>query len=253
MATLRDRLRAVAVAAVDRLFVRAKVRAGVVRTPTGDKRLMVSTGPVTLPGLFELTSREHGTAPRPGALEDVRRAAAGYLDAQAAAVKAAAGRLVGQIVSGEGLMTPKQKKELVGALDRLLTRATAAVDRIVNTEATAVRNLAGLDAIAAMATHGGVDDPNVFWVIVRDGKVCKECVRLHTVDGSRPRVWKLSEVAKTYHERGQNFPSIFGLHPHCRCTQTYLAPGYGFDSDGFVKFVGIHHDEHKAQRGVVTY
>jgi hypothetical protein len=96
-----------------------------------------------------------------------------------------------------------------------------------------------------------IDDPVVYWVIVRDEHVCGECVRLHMLpDGVTPRCWYLSEVGHGYHKKGQDNPKVGGLHPHCRCSMVTLLPGYGFSASGNVAFISLNHDEVARQRGV---
>jgi hypothetical protein len=91
-------------------------------------------------------------------------------------------------------------------------------------------------------------DPTVFFVVVKDAATCKECIRLHLMDdGSTPKLWKFSELKQGYHKRSEDYPSAFGLHPHCRCTLTYLAKGFGF-SRGRVSYIREGHDEYSKQR-----
>jgi len=97
------------------------------------------------------------------------------------------------------------------------------------------RNVGILEGIVKTNAVAGVEDPTVFFVVVRDGVLCGECKRLHMLeDGVTPRVWKLSEVGHGYHKKGEQFPKVGGLHPHCRCVLSTLLPGYGFNEGGFV-------------------
>lgn len=255
MAGIAETLAAAARAAVERIFTKQKLRLGLQRPGRGDKRLTVTVEPVlTLPGLFHRAAREHGAEPRRGGFEEVRRVAAGYLDAQAEVAKAAVTRVVTQVITrAEGLVTDEVRDQLRDALKNVLERLGGAVERIVDTEATAARGLAGMEAIGAVSAAAGVQDPVIFWVIVRDGKVCPECRRLHLWDdGVTPRVWRRSEVSATYHVRGGGTPSFLGLHPHCRCEVTTLLPGWGFDADGHVKYIAPGHDEYARQRGLAA-
>lgn len=119
---------------------------------------------------------------------------------------------------------------------------------IVESESTKLRNLGTMMDISRVAADLGDDDPTVFFIMVRDGATCKECVRLHTIDGGAPRLWKFSELKQGYHKRGEDMPSAFGLHPHCRCTLTYLSKGFGFDKTGRLKYISENHDELSTQR-----
>ena len=102
--------------------------------------------------------------------------------------------------------------------------------------------------ISRTASGAGEYDPSVYFVVVKDDRTCKECIRLHLMpDGVTPRIWKFSELKQGYHKRGEDNPSAFGLHPHCRCTLTYLANGYGFDNRGWATYVARGHDQYSIQ------
>lgn len=134
------------------------------------------------------------------------------------------------------------------AIDEELGKARSHMQAIVESESTKLRNLGTMMDISRVAADLGDDDPTVFFIMVRDGATCKECVRLHTIDGGAPRLWKFSELKQGYHKRGEDMPSAFGLHPHCRCTLTYLSKGFGFDKTGRLKYISENHDELSTQR-----
>lgn len=118
-----------------------------------------------------------------------------------------------------------------------LGKAKAHMQTIVEAESTKLRNVGSLMDISRVAASIGDKDPEVFFVVVRDGVTCKECIRLHLMpDKVTPRIWKFSELKQGWHKRGEEFPSAFGLHPHCRCTLTYLSQGFGFDKQGKVTY-----------------
>lgn len=133
-------------------------------------------------------------------------------------------------------------------LDEEFTKARSHFKAIAEGETTKTRNMGSLMDISRVAASKGDEDPTVFFVPVRDGKLCSECARLHLNPDGTPRVWKFSELKHSYHKRGEEQPSVFGLHPHCRCTLTYLSIGFGFDKKGFVTYIGEGHDEHAKQR-----
>lgn len=119
---------------------------------------------------------------------------------------------------------------------------------IAEGESTKTRNVGSAMGLSEQAANNGDQDPTVYFVIVRDGDTCKECLRLHMMpDGATPRVFKLSDLKHGYHKRGEDTPSLYGLHPHCRCTLTYLQPGWGFTDSGFITYKGKGHDQHKKQ------
>ena len=128
---------------------------------------------------------------------------------------------------------------------------TTHVHTILDSEINTARNVSIVEGITEYNASVGVDDPVMFFVIVRDGNVCNECIRLHMMpDGVTPRVWKMSEIGSGYHKKGDPNPKIAGLHPHCRCCPTTLLSGFGFNSSGMVTFIGKGHDEFAKQRGL---
>lgn len=134
-------------------------------------------------------------------------------------------------------------------LNESLSSASKHMKTIVQAEATKARNTGKMFNIAKVGASIGQSDPTVFFVVIKDNVTCEECKRLHMMpDGITPRVWKLSELGFSYHKKGQDNPKVCGLHPHCRCTLTLLAPGFGFKG-GSVTFISPDHDELKAQRG----
>jgi len=134
------------------------------------------------------------------------------------------------------------------AISEEMKKARANLIAIAESEATKLRNMGTLMDITRVASSLGDNDPTVFFVVVKDGVACKECVRLHLMpDGVTPRLWKFSQLKQGYHKRGEDNPSAFGLHPHCRCSLTYLSRSFGFDESGKLKYVDQGHDEYKKQ------
>lgn len=122
--------------------------------------------------------------------------------------------------------------------------------KIAEAEGTKSKNMGALMKLLRVAADAQIDDPVVFFITSKDNKVCDECKRLHLLpDGVTPRVWKLREIKFSYHKKGENTPSINGLHPHCRCSLAMLPPGYGFNADGSLRYVSWDYDEYKKQRG----
>jgi hypothetical protein len=148
------------------------------------------------------------------------------------------------------LSKDKITKEAVQAIVKEeMQKAKTHMAAIVESEATKLRNLGTLMNISRIATGVGDNDPTVFFVVVKDGITCKECIRLHLMpDQTTPRLWKFSELKQGYHKRNENNPSAFGLHPHCRCTLVYLSKGFSFDESGKTEYHSENHDAYKAQR-----
>lgn len=137
-------------------------------------------------------------------------------------------------------------EQVTAVLDEELDKARSQLEAIVEAESTKLRNLGSMMDISRVASGLGDEDPTVFFVVVRDGSTCKECLRLHLKDGV-PRLWKFSELKQGYHKRNEDFPSAFGLHPHCRCTLTYLSRGFGFDKAGKMRYIEEDHDAYSTQ------
>ena len=129
-----------------------------------------------------------------------------------------------------------------------LGKARSGMERIAASEATKARNLGSLMDITKKASEVGDKDPTVCFLVIKDNVTCKECLKIHLMPDGNPRLWKLSELAGGYHKRGEDFPSIMLLHPHCRCTMIMVPQGYGFDKKGFLTFIGIGHDALEEQR-----
>ena len=129
-----------------------------------------------------------------------------------------------------------------------MRKARAHLKAITESESTKIRNVGSAMTISRVAASNGDSDPSVFFVVVKDKETCSECKRLHLNDDGTPRVWKFSELKQGYHKRSEDVPSAFGLHPHCRCTLTYLSQGYGFNAKGHVTYISRDHNEFAKQR-----
>jgi len=129
--------------------------------------------------------------------------------------------------------------------------------RLIDTEAQNVRNTGVLDGIIKVNAAHDIEDPVIYFVVVRDNYLCPECKRLHLLEDEKtPRLWYLSELGHGYHKKGQSNPKLGGLHPNCRCSLVPLMPGFGFSKDGFTTFRGTKYDAIKEQRsahGVIKY
>jgi hypothetical protein len=141
-----------------------------------------------------------------------------------------------------------EDSQIEAVVQEELAKARSHLKAIVESESTKLRNVGSAMDISRVAASAGDEDPTVFFVVVRDNKTCEECKRLHLNPDGTPKVWRFSELKQGYHKRGEDNPSAFGLHPHCRCTLTYLSKGFGFDKKGKVTFKSPGHDEFTRQR-----
>ena len=235
--------------AVDRLFDRIKGRA---LGPdffkyNGDKKIYIGYKPAySLPGLYRTSAMSEDVEPNERVLNGLVKVASGYLDAERERVKSK----VIHAVNAWLLTNPTASAETVlsGELAPVWKETLDNVGKIIDTESTAARNMGTLEGVSQIAAARGIDDPNVFFIVVRDKHLCEECSRIHLMpDGKTPRVFKMSELSGGYHKRGDDTPCVGGLHPYCRCSLVNLAPGYGFTDAGMIKFVEVGHDAHAAQ------
>ncbi len=206
----------------------------------------------SIPGIYARAAAEEGTTANETALDSFAQITESYLDAERERAKA---RVVGAVDSWlRDAYSKKVKTDLEtvlgGELARTWGKVTSEVNKIVESQATTAANLGTLEGITKVNAASGISDPTMFFVIVRDAHVCEECTRLHMrKDGVTPRVWKLSEISAGFHKRGEEAPSMCGLHPSCRCKPASLLPGYGFNGAGKITYIEPGWDEFKAQRG----
>lgn len=236
--------------AVDHTFDRLKVR--LLGPQSVGKRIYVGyTRQYSLPGLFEQAAREEGVAADLMTLNQLLKVAGGYVDATREKTKARVVREVQGFLADahKGGIDTDLRTVLEGKLSEVWSETAHAVRRIIDTEATHTKNVGVLDGIVRINSAAGIEDPLVYFVVVRDKDLCNECKRLHLLpDEITPRVWKMSEVGSGYHKKGESNPKMGGLHPHCRCSLVTLMPGYGFDGKGMVTYISKNHDEYAKQR-----
>lgn len=238
--------------AVDGLFDKVSARYLGPDYKWGPKGISVGYRPgLTLQELYASSAREERSKPTQGIMDHLATIAKGYIDASREHTKAKVVAYVDRFMrdaEDEGDQADFGTV-LTGHLNEVFGQAKSEVLRIVDTENTHARNLGTLEGITKVNAALGVEDPVVYFVVVNDAELCKECRRLHLLeDGVTPRVWLLSEVGSAYHKRGDESPKIGGLHPHCRCGMANCAQGYGF-KNGSITFISFDHDEFKAQRG----
>lgn len=155
--------------------------------------------------------------------------------------------LVKEAKANKTRVSSAQVAEIISAE---MDKAKSSMKLIAEAETTKTRNMGYTMEIANKAKEQNIEDPTVFFIIVRDGSTCKECLHLHMLeDEVTPRVWKMSELSMGWHKRGEERPSACGEHPFCRCSLSQLSPGWGFKG-GFVSFISQNHDEYQQQRGL---
>lgn len=183
-------------------------------------------------------------------LKSLLNSAHGYIESLKNKTKAnLTERIDGLIREAKLRKTKVREFDIQDVVAEEMTKARASMLAIVESESTKFRNVGTMVDIAKVSTSLGDEDPTVFFVVIKDTSTCKECIRLHLMpDQTTPRLWKLSELKQGYHKRGEDSPSAFGLHPHCRCTLTYLSRGFGFDTKGKLKYQELGHDAYSEQK-----
>lgn len=239
--------------AVESLFSRIKQR--LMGGSLLGKRITITTDHdsfskfYSLPGMYQQAARVFGAPADPKTLHQVLKVAESYVDSTKERLKARSVAEVQKVLGDTAKDSAEDfKTALQGALVEVNNKTQAEIRKIVEAELNHAKNLGSLEGIIRINSSLGIEDPVVYFATVPDKARCLECERLHLLeDGITPRVWKLSEVGTGYHKMGDPNPKTSGLHPHCRCSQATLLPGWGF-KDGRVTYISAEHDEFKAQR-----
>lgn len=182
-------------------------------------------------------------------LKSLLESAHGYVESLKSKTKSNITEQIDGLVREAKLQNRKITEEDVQlVIQEEMKKAKSHLATVIESESTKMRNLGTMMDISRVSASLSDEDPTVFFIVVRDNATCKECVRLHLADDQvTPRLWKMSQLKQTYHKRGADAPSAFGLHPHCRCTLTYLSKGFGFDKEGKLRFEGLDYDAYAAQ------
>jgi hypothetical protein len=182
-------------------------------------------------------------------LKSFLSSANGYIDTLKSKAKTGVAERLDALAKDSKLQARRvEAKEVQEIIDDEMKKARSAMIAIAEAESTKVRNLGTLMNISRLSSQVGDSDPTVYFIVVRDNVTCEECLRVHLLPNGTPRLFKFSELSHAYHKRGEDTPSISGLHPHCRCTLTYLGRGYSFDKTGRVKYHSDGYDAYKKQK-----
>lgn len=232
---------------VDKVFDRLKTR--FLGPKRGAKTIGYQFKPeLSLAALFlDATKNEGNVKPDKDLLRSLMAVAEKHIESQRDNTKAMVVRAVDAFLRENKKGT--LKTVLGGQLADIWKKTAESTAKIIDTEGTTARNAGTLDGIVKVNASMGIDDPFVYFVVVHDHLLCKDCLNLHLMpDQNTPRVYRLSDIGHGYHKKGDLNPKIGGLHPHCRCSLVSLMPGYGFDSGGRVKFISKEHNEYDEQR-----
>ena len=255
IASLSEAARLLVEEELDNIFDRLIISFLGPTAPTKSKSIIFSASynqTLSLPGIYFSSMEASGMPARSlDTLKSSIRIASNYMEALRGDAKAKVIHTIEtELANHQKGMTEEDFRESVrNSLEETLSSVTSSLKRVVAAEVTTAKNIAALEAIFRVAKDQGVEDPTVFFAVVKDKKMCKECKRLHLkADLIIPRVWKLSEIKHNYHKRGESNPSVHGLHPFCRCFLTFLPPGFTFDKEGRLKYDSFGYDEYKNQR-----
>ncbi len=195
-----------------------------------DKDIFVSFKPhLSLPGIYTLAAKEEAAEPNKEMLDSLVHVANGYIEAQRHATKAQIIKSIStylQDAKKAGVKTDL-KTVLNGELVGLMGRVKGNVLKIVASEANTAKNLGTLEGIVKINALNGISDPTVAFIGPNDKEVCEECKRVLYTTFPIPKVFKLSEVKSGYHKRGEDTPSMSGIHPHCFVGSTRLHTQFG--------------------------
>ena len=125
---------------------------------------------------------------------------------------------------------------------------------IVKTELARASNFGAVDAIFENSKDKSPDEVYVYKIGPHDGATCEPCFRFwFASDRISPKVYKMSELIANGSNHGRKqrdwLPTIDLTHPNGRHLLVELSPGFGFDSNGSLQYIGKDHDEYKKQRG----
>lgn len=154
-----------------------------------------------------------------------------------------------QKIIGDTIKTPlKQAVEKRKTISQIVSDLRNASDdiyrdfhRVAFTEMQNARMHGKLDQIYRVNEGKEESEVLVFKRPNPDG--CPKCKSAYLEsDGVTPKVFKLSEFRKNISNFGIKvkkwMPTLEALHPYCACEMSQLQPGFGFDEDGELKFVG---------------
>jgi len=233
--------------AVDDLFFGFKARL-LGRFFTGPKiyfEVVKDTDPLeTLEGIYKYTLHMiHGPGAEPNEehVEDLAEIAGNYIEAQ---------RLKTQSHVMNDVAAAETAAEATKKIKDSLTKATSYINTLMETETRITQAYAERDGITQVAASVGVDDPTVCKLGVIDEKLCDNCKKLwHQKDLRVPKLYKLSELQEGYNDDWKKPVATLGpTHPHCRHVLTFVAPNFGFDSEGRIKFIALGYDAYEAQK-----
>ena len=219
---------------------------------TGRNLYIATHQDLSLPGIFASSVTGEGGKLDSTLLTGIAELARDYLDKHRAQAKAQTKHVIQVLLEDlhHGRVEPDDfPNHVESTLFDVWNKVRSGVESVVETENEHAKTLGLRDGINQINENIGVDDPVVCFIPVNDDSLCDECRVIHYLpDGLTPRVFYSSEVDAGYHKRGSGKPSWNLLHPHCRCSLSTILPGFGFNDEGRVTWIGQGHDELSYQR-----
>jgi hypothetical protein len=218
--------------AVDMLFNRAKQR--LIGPQSLDKRLYFTANPISLPGLYRTASDSEKSVPDYDLLESLMDIAEGYIEKTRQSTKIKVVNTIESFLREAYTNNIKTDLDTVlkGQLAEVWQTTSSDMKRIVDTEATNVRNVATLDGVVKINAASGIEDPVIYFVVNRDMYLCEICKSIHTINLTTPKLWYLSEIGHGYHKKGETNPKVGGLHPNCYRAEQQLLTKNGWKTFG---------------------
>jgi hypothetical protein len=124
---------------------------------------------------------------------------------------------------------------------------------IVDTETARAANYGSMDAIFTNNKGKTAEEVYVYKIGPHDGATCEYCYKFWFMsDRVTPRVYKMSELiaggSNVGKKKSEWKPTVDLTHPHGRHVMVELRPGFGFDGQGNLQYIGKDHDEFRKQR-----
>ena len=226
---------------------------GLIPKLSREKKIVFTTNKSSLTSLFlqALGSRNPNQSEE-DTLKTILRISSGYVDMLKEKTKTNILQNVDSYFRNQNLSDNEINTNVVqNMINDEIDKAGSHFKMIVNAESQKAINTGTALQIKKVGESQGIADPTVFFIVTVDDVTGPYEFILHLLpDRVTPRVWKLSEIQSGYYKPGDQYPSFSGLHPNCRCKITYLAPNWGFDGSGHIKFKGLDWDEFKEQRAI---
>jgi hypothetical protein len=138
----------------------------------------------------------------------------------------------------QGVEQRKSVAEVASALKKATGQYARDWTRVAVTE---LNNAFQEGKLATIQKSNKGRDPDVFKRVKKSA--CKECKEAYLTKSGAPRVFKLSQLlangSNIGRHRHDRRATIKSHHPHCCCELQELPPGFEFDSQGRMRYVGL--------------